>query len=212
MHEVYHYVRWALIHYGYWAVIAGLLGEDAGLPLPGETTLMFAAFIAHKTAQLSLFWVIVVGIGAATAGDNIGFLLGRHFGKTLIRWLKKIARLDDLDVDAAKNLIKHHGGATVFFARFIFGLRTIAGPLAGMLGMEWKRFWIYNALGAALWVTVMSVVGYEFANQFNNLLDYFEKASWIIAAGLFTLGYFIWRRYKKHYREQHKEQQEPEAA
>jgi membrane protein DedA with SNARE-associated domain len=210
MHQIYHYVRFALAHYGYWAVLGALLGEDAGLPLPGETTLMFAAFLAHKSTHLSLIWIIVVGIAAAIIGDNLGFLLGRKFGATLIRWMKKIARLDDLDTAAAKNLIKHHGGVTVFFARFIFGLRTIAGPLAGVLGMEWKRFWVYNALGAALWVTCMSLIGYEFANQFNNLLDYFEKASWIIAAGLFGTGYFIWRRYKKHYRDQH--HQQPKAA
>jgi membrane-associated protein len=205
---MYHIIRHTLVHWGYWAVLAGLLAENAGLPVPGETTLMFASFLAHKATQLHLVWIVIFGIVAATAGDNLGFLIGRKLGKRLIRWMKKILRLDDEDVGAAKDLIRRRGGTTVFFARFIFGLRTIAGPLAGMLGMEWKRFVVFNALGAAAWVTSMAMIGYAFANEFETLLGYFETASWIIAGGLFGLGYFLWRRQKKHF----KEKQDQKAA
>ncbi len=189
-------------------MLAALLAENAGLPVPGETTLMFASFLAHKHTNLHLMWVIVVGIGAAVLGDNVGFLLGRKFGKTLIRWLKKLLHLDDTDVGAAKNLIRTRGRETIFFARFIFGLRTVAGPLAAMLGMEWRQFVIFNALGAAAWVTSMALAGYLFANEFQTLVEYFEYAGWAMAAGLFTLGYVLWRRHKKHY----KEEQEEKAA
>ena len=220
MHWIYHTVRYALVHYGYWAVLVGLLGEDMGLPLPGETVLMFSAFLAAKTHHLSMVWIIVIGTMAAVMGDNIGFLLGRKFGNTLIRWVKKIFRQDDLDIAAAKDLIKRHGKMTVFFARFIFGLRTVNGPLAGMLGMEWEEFLPFNAMGGAAWVTAMAFIGYAFAGKFNTLLDYFEKASWALAAGLFITGYLIWRRYKKKYAEkcgaksegENKEQPQEDAA
>jgi membrane protein DedA with SNARE-associated domain len=200
-----HTVRAVLIHWGYWAVLAGLLGEDAGLPVPGETTLMFASFLAHKSRELHIEWVIVTGVAAAIIGDNIGFMLGRHWGPTLIRWMKKLLRMDNDDVGAAKEQIRRHGGATVFWARYIFGLRTIAGPLAGMLGMEWKRFVLYNALGALTWVTMISMIGFGFASQFNSLLAFFEKVSWGIAATVFTIGYIIWRQKKKHYKQHHHE-------
>lgn len=204
MHWLDHIIRHALTHWGYWAVLGALLGENAGLPLPGETTLMFASFLAHKTEALQLVWIVVAGIGAAIIGDNLGFLLGRKLGSRLIRWMKKIFHLDDEDIAAAKDQLRRHGGLTVFFARYIFGLRTITGPLAGVLGMEWKRFLVFNALGAATWVTAVALTGYAFANEFSTLLDYFEKASWAIAAGLFGLGYFLWRRQKKHFKERHR--------
>ena len=205
MNWIYHTVRWFLIHWGYWAILIGLLGEDMGLPLPGETVLMFSAFLAAKTHQLSMLWIIVVGTSAAIMGDNVGFFLGRHFGRTLIRWVKKIFRQDDQDIAASKDLLKHHGKTTIFVARFIFGLRTVAGPLAGMLDMEWKDFLPFNAMGGAVWVTVMAFVGYVFAGEFATLLGYFEKASWALAAALFTTGYLLWRRYKKKYAEEHGE-------
>lgn len=209
MHWIYHIIRYTLTHWGYWAVLAGLLGENAGLPVPGETVLMFASFLSHKSTDLQLMWVIATGTAAAIMGDNLGFLLGRKLGTRLIRWMKKIFHLDDTDIGAAKNQIRCHGGATVFWARYIFGLRTVAGPLAGVLGMEWKKFILFNALGAATWVTSMALIGYTFADQFETLLGFFEKASWTMAAGLFVLGYFLWRKKKKHFKERHERAARP---
>ncbi len=201
MHWLYHTIRHFLVHWGYWAILLGLVGENAGIPLPGETVLMFASFLSHKHTGLNIFWVIVTGTGAAILGDNAGFFVGSKLGPRLIKWMKKLFRMDDEDIAAAKDQVRRHGAATIFWARYIFGLRTIAGPLAGMLGMEWKKFLLFNALGAASWVTAMSLIGYAFANEFQTLLDYFEKLSWVMAGGLFALGYFLWRRQKKHFEE-----------
>jgi membrane protein DedA with SNARE-associated domain len=196
----YQIIRHALVHWGYLAVVAGLLGECAGLPLPGETVLMFASFLAHKTPQLQLEWVIAAGIAAAVIGDNLGFLLGRWLGPRLLRWIEKTFGLKE-DIAAARDLIRHHGPATVFWARYIFGLRTIAGPVAGALDMKWSEFLLYNALGGTAWVLTISLSGYVFANEFQSLLGFFEKASWIIGVSIFTVGYFLWRRKKKQVRE-----------
>jgi membrane protein DedA with SNARE-associated domain len=200
MHWVYHAVEQGLLRWGYWAVLCGLLGEDAGLPLPGETVLMFASFLSHKHQGLELEWVILVGIAAATMGDNLGFLLGRKLGDRFIHLLRKLGHMDDEDVGAAKVQMRRHGKATVFWARYIFGLRTLAGPLAGVLGMEWKEFLLYNLLGAMTWVTTMAMVGFLFASEFQNLLGFFEKVSWAMAAALLTIGYLLWRRQKKRYK------------
>jgi membrane-associated protein len=189
-------VQHALVHWGYLALVLALFGEDAGLPLPGETVLMFAAFLAHKTHKLSLPLLIVIGIAAAVMGDNLGFWAGRKLGPRVLRWLLAKFHMED-DLTAAKDQIRRHGAGTVFWARFVFGLRTVAGPVAGALGMEWSKFLVANALGAAAWVTAIAMMGYEFANKFQSLLDLFEKASWAIAAAIAGIGYLLWRRAKK---------------
>lgn len=205
MQEIYHFIRYALSHWGYFAVLGGLLGECAGLPLPGETTLIFSSFLAHKGTGLRIEWVILVGIAGAVFGDNIGFYIGRRFGPRFLRWLRKRFHIDE-DIDVAKDQISRHGAATIFWARFIFGLRTIAGPVAGALGMEWKKFLLFNFLGAATWVTTMSLIGYAFANEFQSLLGFLEKLSWVIAIVVFAVGYFLWRHQKREFRQAHEKE------
>lgn len=200
MNWLAHVVRHALLHWGYLALVAGLLGEDAGLPLPGETILMFASFLCHKTNHLSLALIIVAGIAAAVTGDNLGFLAGRWLGPRLLGWLRNKFHLGD-DIAIASDQVRRHGPATIFWARYIFGLRTIAGPVAGALDMRWRTFLMFNVLGAATWVTTIALIGYAFANEFNSLLSYFEKGSWAISLGILAVGYVVWRRRKKEFRE-----------
>jgi membrane protein DedA with SNARE-associated domain len=100
---------------------------------------MYASFLAHKTNELNLLFVILVSVAAAILGDNIGFLAGRHFGPALLKWLNRKFHMDE-DIAPATDLVRRHGPATVFWARYIFGLHTIAGPVAGALNMEWKQF------------------------------------------------------------------------
>lgn len=203
MDWMYHAIRVALTSWGYLAVPVGLLAENAGLPLPGETVLLFAAFLAHKNSGLRLYWIIPIGIGAAIVGDNLGFLVGRKLGNWFIRWTKKLTPANDLDLDAARDLIKRRGSISAFFARFVFGFRTIAGPVAGTLQMEWKKFLLANALGAMVWVAVIATIGYEFASQFDTLLGYFGKVGWGVSSGMFAIGYIVWRVEKKKFKERH---------
>lgn len=211
MHWLAHFIREALEQWGYLALAIGLLGEDAGLPMPGETLLMYASFLAGKSNRLGLAWLILVGIAAAVAGDNVGFWIGRRLGPHLLDWLRRKFHMDD-DIDAACDQIKKHGKPTVFFAKYIFGLRTIAGPVAGALKMEWRSFLIYNGLGTATWVVLVSVIGYAFAKEFDSLLSFIEKCSWGISAALVGTGWYLWRRKKKRFLKEKKSKEHESAA
>jgi membrane-associated protein len=206
MDWMYHAVKSALASWGYLAVPAALLAENAGLPLPGETVLVFAAFLAHKNSGLHLYWIIPIGIGAAILGDNLGFFVGLKLGTTFIRWAKKILPVSDLDVNAAKDLIKRRGSISIFFARFLFGFRTIAGPVAGTLQMAWEKFLVANSLGAITWVSMIAILGYEFASAFNTLLRYFKTVGWGVSGGMFAIGYIFWRLEKKKFKERQQHQ------
>ncbi len=214
MHWIVDTVRHYLIAWGYWAIVLGLLAEDAGVPLPGETILVFASFLAYKNDQLSVPWIIVSGIAAATAGDNIGYWIGRKGGRKLIDAHRKIFRISDQTLHDGEDMLKRHGKVTIFFARFIWGLRMLAGPLAGVLKMYWPRFALFNFLGACAWVSAIAGLGYVFGSQFQNLLGFFKKADIAIMASVIVLSIIFWRRYKKHRKERnqrHREQKD-EAA
>jgi membrane protein DedA with SNARE-associated domain len=92
-------------------------------------------------------------------------------------------------------LFDRFGSVTIFFARFVFGMRIIAGPLAGVLRMRWSRFALFNFLGATVWVTVISIVGYMFGEHWNHLVRFIGRANlilFVIAIGAATI---VLRRY-----------------
>lgn len=187
-------LRNALVHYGYWALAVTLLLENAGVPLPGETILLLASFLAYSEHELRLPWIIGVATVAAALGDNLGFAFGYYGGRRLLDRYQSIFWIQRRTVLRGEELFARFGAVTVFFARFVFGLRIIAGPLAGCLRMPWQKFLVANSLGAAVWVTVISGVGYLFGRQWSHLIDSVKRVDIAIAiVALLVVAYLWWR-------------------
>ncbi|SRR5258708_6666341 len=194
-HSILDLLRSALVHYGYWAVAVALLLENAGLPVPGETILLLASFLAFSEHELKLPWVIVVATIAATLGDNLGFALGHYGGRPLLQRYQSLFRIQPRTIEKGESLFARFGAVTIFFARFVFGMRIIAGPLAGVLRMPWRKFAVFNFLGAALWVSVISGAGYLFGQHWGRLerdLKRFDIA--VIVVALAMIAWWLWRR------------------
>jgi membrane-associated protein len=194
--------------YGYWTVAVALLLENAGLPVPGETVLLFASFLAYSERELSLPWIIVVGTVAATVGDNLGYALGRRGGRPLLNRYKHWFRISDRTMERGERTFARYGSAAIFFARFIFGLRIIAGPLAGVLHMRWKQFAIFNFLGAAVWVTIIALTGYFFGSQWDRLVHVVKEVDTGILIAAVALVLILWLRRRRR----KASQQAPEGA
>jgi len=184
-----------LAHYGYWAVGAALLLENAGLPVPGETILLLASFLAYSEHKLALPYIILVGIFAATLGDNLGFAIGFYGGRPLLERYQKTLHIRASVIARGEELFARYGAATIFVARFIAGMRIVAGPLAGVLRMSWRKFLLFNFLGAVVWVSVIAGVGYFFGKHWEGLVDLVEDANIAIAIVVVVFAaVFWWRR------------------
>ena len=187
-----HFREW-----GYWTVPAVLLLENAGVPLPGETVLLFASFLAYEERRLHLPYIILLGIAACTMGDNLGYLIGHHGGRPLLKRYQHIFRIKDATIRRGERLFARHGHVAIFLARFIFGMRIIAGPLAGVLCMPWRQFVIFNLLGASVWVTTLSLVGYFFGSQWDALVRVMGRVNLLIAILVLAALVFAWHRYRQ---------------
>lgn len=188
------FLRELLLHYGYWAVGGILLLENAGLPVPGETVLLLASFLAYSEHALQLKPIIAVAIIAATVGDNIGYFVGQAWGRTLLWRYRQSWFVGEGAVQRGEMLFARFGAVTILFARFIFGMRVIAGPMAGALRMPWKKFAIFNFLGATLWVTTISIVGYTFGSQWQQLLSLMKRFDLLFTALAVLLVLAFWLR------------------
>jgi len=179
--------------YGYLIVFLPILGECAGLPLPGETVLL-AGGVAAQKGVLSLPWVIAVAAAAAIVGDNIGYLVGRRGGRPLILRYGRLLRVRDKQIAVLDSYFRRHGAKTVFFGRWVIFLRVWASLFSGASRMPWKRFLFWNALGGILWAATMSSLAYGFAQSVAFIGDVFGIVGWTTAILVAILvAVFIWR-------------------
>jgi len=128
---------------------------NAGVPAPEESVLVLGGYLAWH-GRLHLPLVMLVGVVAASLGDNLGFWAGRHYGRRVVARLP----LPPARLEQVQGLIARYGARAVFAARFVPGLRTVAGPLAGSGGLPPLRFFAANLLGALCYVPWPVLAGY----------------------------------------------------
>ncbi len=147
-------------HHGLPLLFVVVMLESFGIPLPGETALIFFAVLA-SSGDYDIAWVIAVASAAAIVGDNLGYwLIGRLGGRALFKRTSWLERWSDTVLPRAEGIMKRHGGKTVFFGRFIAILRFTAAWVAGLGRMPWWRFLFWNATGGIVWATVVGLVAF----------------------------------------------------
>lgn len=196
-HHILDLLRGALVHYGYWAIGVVLLLENAGVPAPGETVLLLASFLAYSQRELQLPWIILVGTLAATLGDNAGYAIGNYGGRPLLERYRSVFRISEDGVARGERLFERYGSVTILFSRFVFGMRVIAGPMAGILRMPWKSFAIFNLIGAALWVSAISLAGYFFGSRWRVLIYFMKRFDLVLGAIFILVIAVVWWRNRK---------------
>ena len=143
--------------------------ESMGVPSPGETALVAAAVLASQ-GKLQIWLVIVIGVSSAIIGDNIGYLLGRHFGREIFIARGPFRRERERAIVAGERFFDRHGPRAVFFARWIALVRFAAAWLAGINKMHWRTFFFWNALGGLSWGVTYGLVGYYGGKAAANVL------------------------------------------
>ena len=144
---------------GYPSAGVGIFIESAGVPFPGEALLLAAAAWAAARHH-SIVLVVLFAFVGATAGADVGYLLGYRGGRPFVERFGSTLRIKPDHIARAELFFARHGDKAVLLARFILGLRTWGSMLAGMARMPFWRFQAFSALGGLVWATVIGVAGY----------------------------------------------------
>jgi membrane protein DedA with SNARE-associated domain len=184
-----------LDHWGYFAVFAIIFVESFGIPTPGQTIMVAAAVYANY-GTLNVWVVALVALVAAVLGDNLGYWIGSRGGRTVVdRWGKYVLITEERFAKA-EGFFARRGGGVVLIARFIDGLRQVNGIIAGITSMPWRRFLLYNTLGATLWVGFWVTLAYTFGAPLVAMLS--KSLGWwaaaLLAAAAIVLGVVHLRR------------------
>jgi undecaprenyl-diphosphatase len=197
---------------GVWFVVAFEAFEFvASVPI-GPFVVLLGGLASQGILPVGLLWLTVYT--AVVTGDNLGFLVGRKFGRPILhrfgtRLVKQSA------IDKAERFFVQYGAVAVFFTRFIFA--TIAAPLnviAGASDLKWKKFFIAGALGQAGWASIYVFLGYFFGKQITGYIELINQANVtaVSVITLITVLIFAWlatRAIRHHVRVQRKHRSKP---
>jgi membrane protein DedA with SNARE-associated domain len=151
-------INQVIAHWGYVGIVIVVILGNIGLPVPEETVLALAGYLVFS-GRIQLLPVLVAALVSAVVGDAFGYWLGRRYGRAAVeryaRWLLTPER-----VMSAESLVRRYGALAVCVARFVGGLRFLAGPLAGALGLPFRSFLRGNVLGAVIFVPYAVGIGY----------------------------------------------------
>lgn len=178
-------------------VLLGVGIESLGVPVPGELTLLIGVVLAGQ-GRLSVPLVASFAWIGAVVGDNLGYLVGRRWGRRLVA-APVLRRLYTTERMArADRFFSRLGWIAVFAGRFVALLRIFAGPLAGMHRMPWRRFVLANATGGALWIAAIVVVGLLIARNLDQAVTLVGRAGYIgLAAALLAVVALITIRIRR---------------
>ena len=168
--------------YGYGAVFLGMLLENMGIPIPGETITIVGGFLAGS-GELNYWWVLASAIGGAVLGDNFGYWIGYYGGWALLTRLGRLFRIREEQLIGVRDRFSQNAAKAVFLGRFVALLRIFAGPLAGIARMPYPQFIFFNLAGATIWASVMVSLAYFIGK----LVPLEQLIAWVAQFTLLTL-------------------------
>ena len=199
---------WALLVVCF--IVFAETGLLVGFLLPGDTLLVISGLLSHSTATtphgifgISVWWVaLLIGL-AAFIGGEVGYFIG-HKGGPAVFERKESGLFSRKNVERTNAFFERYGGLTVILARFVPIVRTFAPVAAGVGHMPWRKYSLYNLIGAILWGFGLTMFGYliGFIPPVATFVEHYIDLILLAAVGgtaLVTVWhYFSERRKVKH--------------
>jgi membrane protein DedA with SNARE-associated domain len=159
-----------------------------GFVLPGEIALLVAGYFC-RYGTLEVWIMAIIAVVCAIVGDSVGFEFGRHFGPPVRR--SRVGRfIGESRWSTVDAFLHRHGGKAIFLGRLTALLRALMPSMAGMSGMRYRTFLVWNAAGGLVWGAGCVFLGYAFASALNTVSQYLTWLPLTIL-GVVAAGYLV---------------------
>lgn len=184
---------------GYLTVFLGMVLESMIFPVPSEAIMPFAGFLTAEK-QFNFFLVILISTFGSLGGSLISYCLGRYGGQPFIAKFGRYFLIDRADLESTEKFFRKNGQAAIFISRFIPVVRHLISLPAGIAKMNLWKFSLLTVLGAGLWNSFLTVLGYYLRQNWQLATKYSKVADiLIIAIILILVVLYIYRHiYKKN--------------
>ena len=160
-----------------------------GVIFPGEIAVLLGG-VAASQGSVSIELVLLAACLGAVLGDQVGYLVGREWGETVLRKIPD-RLLDEDRLQKGRAYVRRMGAKGVILGRWTAALRALIPGLAGMAHMSYPRFLVANIIGGVGWAITVGVVGYLAGNSYKKVESALGSVSYVLL-GLIVVGAIAW--------------------
>ncbi len=185
-----------VVQYGYALLFGWVLIEQGGLPIPATPLLLAAGALAGR-GRMSFPLVILAATAACMGADLFWYSFGKRRGAIVLNLLCRIALEPDSCVRRTETRFERWGARTLLICKFVPGLNTAAPALAGMVGVPYERFFLFDFIGGLLWSLSFTLLGFIFSKQLDRIVaDAHLFSGWLLflfLGGVVAYVLYRWR-------------------
>jgi membrane protein DedA with SNARE-associated domain/rhodanese-related sulfurtransferase len=172
------------VHYAYLILFLWVLVEQIGVPVPSIPVLLTAGTLS-ATHKVHHSYALLAVLAACIISDSMWFALGRRYGNSVLKLLCRLSLEASTCVSKTEGYFTKRGPATLLFSKFVPGLSTVAPPIAGQIGMPYRRFFIWDLAGSIVWAETFLLAGRFFGDLAQKSTGFFH---WL---GHFAFAIFV---------------------
>lgn len=196
LHEIVDFIVQTVGSLGYMGIFFMMFLESSFFPFPSEVVMVPAGYLAYK-GEMNIFFAILAGVAGSLSGALFNYYLAVKFGRKFLIKYGKYFFIKEETIEKMENFFKEHGHISTFSGRLIPAVRQYISFPAGLARMNLLIFSIYTSLGAAIWVIILTLLGYYIGDNEALVKEYLRYIIVVILVLLAFIGYFYYKKLKR---------------
>ena len=196
LHDMVSFVVDTVGSLGYIGIFIMMFLESSFFPFPSEVVMVPAGYLAYK-GEMNIYFAIFSGIAGSLTGALLNYFLAVKLGRTFLIKYGKYFFIKEETISKMEELFKSHGHISTFSGRLIPGVRQYISFPAGLARMNLLTFSIYTTLGAAIWVIIITLLGYYLGDNEALIKEYLKYITVGILICLTIIGFWYYVKVKK---------------
>ncbi len=179
---------------GYPGILLLMAMESSVIPVPSELVMPPAGYLVHQ-GKMNMALVILSGTVGSLIGAYANYFVSRYLGRPLILKYGKYVLIPPDKFIRVEQFFLKHGEISTFIGRLLPVIRHLISIPAGVAGMNHFKFTLYTLLGAGIWCTILTLIGYAIGENQQLIMQYSHKALlWVVLFSAALIAVYVWRQ------------------
>ncbi len=196
LHDMVNFVVDTVGSFGYIGIFIMMFLESSFFPFPSEVVMVPAGYLAYK-GEMNIYMAILCGVAGSLSGALFNYFLAVKFGRKFLVKYGKYFFIKEETISKMEEFFKSHGHISTFSGRLIPAVRQYISFPAGLARMNLFTFSLYTSLGAAIWVVILTLLGYYLGDNEALIKEYLRYIIAFILISLVILGFWYYKKIKK---------------